>query len=189
MEGSYESWTKGLGKNNTWRLVDLPSGHRVIGSMWVFAIKRNEKGEIERYKARLVAKGWSQKFGDDYKETFSPEVRYATIRMLLALAVERKMHLHQVDISTAYLNSDFNDEIYIQQPEGFVNKIDPTKVLKLKKSLYGLKQAGRNWNERLGKVLHEMGLWQWTLLIQIYHKQGYDVSSRVCRWPYNCKQE
>lgn len=146
-----------LEKNNTWSMVELPEGHNAIGCRWVFALKRDKYGNVERFKARLVAKGCSQKFGVNYTETFSPVVRYATIRMLLALAVQEGLHLHQVDIGTAYLNGELEDEIYMQQPEGFVDRDDPSKVLKLNKALYGLKQAGRNWNEKLDSVLAKLG--------------------------------
>lgn len=144
-----------LEKNQTWDMVDLPPKSKAIGCKWVFALKRNKRGEIERYKARLVAKGCSQRYGFDYKETFSPVVRYATIRMLLAIAVQERMHLHQIDVSTAYLNSELNEDVYMKPPEGF-NETHG-KVLKLRKAIYGLKQSGRAWNEKLDTVLQNFG--------------------------------
>lgn len=146
-----------LNEKGTWSLADLPAGHKPIKCKWVYALKKNQKGEIIRHKARLVAKGCSQKYGVDYRETFSPVVRYATIRMVLALAVEHQMHLHQLDVVTAYLNGDLHEEIYMQQPEGFKDESNPNKVLKLQKSLYGLKQAGREWNAKLNEVLCKIG--------------------------------
>lgn len=145
-----------LKKNKTWSLVDLPKGHKAIPCKWVYALKRNVNGEIERYKARLVAKGCSQRFGIDFKETFSPVVRYSTIRLLLALAVKNNMHLHQIDVSSAYLNSNLQDEIYMQQPKNFIYDKSPEKVLRLHKAIYGLKQSGKEWNSKLDSVLRKM---------------------------------
>lgn len=87
-----------LQQKSTWSLAKLPEGHKAIKCKWVYVLKKNQKNEVVRHKARLVAKGCSQRYGIDYRETFSPVVRYATIRMLLALAVEHKMHLHQLDV-------------------------------------------------------------------------------------------
>lgn len=105
-----------LERNNTWTLCDLPDGHKAKSCKWVYARKRDKEGNIERHKARLVAKGCSQQYGINYVETFSP---VAIIRILLALSVEYKMYLHQIDVSTAYLNIDLHDEIYIKQPQHF----------------------------------------------------------------------
>uniref|UniRef100_A0A0A1WFC7 Retrovirus-related Pol polyprotein from transposon TNT 1-94 n=1 Tax=Zeugodacus cucurbitae TaxID=28588 RepID=A0A0A1WFC7_ZEUCU len=144
-----------LVNNDTWEQAAVPKGHKVIGCKWVFAVKTNANGDIERYKARLVAKGCGQTYGVNYKEIFSPVVRYATIRMVLAIAAEYELHVHQLDVSTAYLNGKLEDDIYMRQPEMFQQ--DNDCVLKLKKSLYGLKQSGRVWNSRLDEVLKEMG--------------------------------
>ncbi|KAL7731590.1 hypothetical protein ACLKA6_017529 [Drosophila palustris] len=114
-------------------VVELPKGEKAIGCKWVFTLKRNSEGDIERYKARLVAKGCSQKFGIDYEETYSPVVRYATIRMVLAMAAEHELHVHQLDVSTAYLNGDLEETVYMKQPEQFDD--GSGSVLKLKKSL------------------------------------------------------
>ena len=111
-----------LKQNKTWSLVDLPNGKKAIGSKWVFNLKKDEMGNIERFKARLVAKGCSQEFGVNYSETFSPVVRYSTIRMMFALAAEKELYLHHVDVSTAYLNSQLNEEVYMRQPDGFVDE-------------------------------------------------------------------
>jgi len=144
-------------KNNTWSLVDLPKGQKTIGCKWVYSIKTNKAGQTERYKARLVAKGCSQQYGVNYFETFSPVVRYSTIRLVLALAAEYKMFVHQLDVTTAYLNSKLDEECYMTQPDGFINEQHPRKALKLNKAIYGLKQSGRAWNERLNSVLEKMG--------------------------------
>lgn len=154
--GAMEAEFSALQNNKTWSLVDLPKGHRAIPCRWVYAIKRNVDGEVERYKARLVAKGCHQRFGIDFHETFSPVVRYSTIRILLALAVKEKMYLHQLDVSTAYLNSDLHDEIYMQQPQNFKDSRFPNKVMRLHKAIYGLKQSGREWNSNLDGTLRKL---------------------------------
>ncbi|XP_073841217.1 uncharacterized protein [Musca autumnalis] len=143
--------------NRTWSLVEKPAGKNPIGCKWVFTVKKNKSGEIEKFKSRLVAKGCSQKYGLDYTETFSPVIRYETIRMVLALAVEKKMYLHQMDVCTANLNSELTEEVYMKQPEMFVSKQYPDRVLKLHKAIYGLKQSGRAWNSKLDEVLKKAG--------------------------------
>ena len=164
---SGEMWLKAmqaeleaLRKNETWKLVDKPKDVNIVGSRWVFALKKNEHGEVERYKARLVAKGYSQVYGVDYSETFSPVVRYSTIRMIISIAVKMGMYLHQIDIKSAYLHSEIHDDIYVQQPEMFIDKKYPNKVLKLQKALYGLKQSGREWFDKLGSILKKNGFVQ-----------------------------
>ena len=142
--------------NGTWEIVKLPPGKRAIGSRWFMKVKRNADGSLDRYKARLVAKGYSQRPGFDFKETFAPTVRYATIRTILAIAALEDLELRSVDISHAYLNGTLEEEIYMQQPEGF-EVGGPDHVCRLRKSLYGLKQAGRVWNKTLHSVLTSMG--------------------------------
>ena len=142
--------------NGTWEIVKLPPGKRAIGSRWHMKVKRNADGSLDCYKARLVAKGYSQHPGFDFKETFAPTVRYATIRIILAIAALEDLELRSVDISHAYLNGELEEEIYMQQPEGFeVGGLD--YVCRLLKSLYGLKQAARVWNKLLHSVLSKMG--------------------------------
>lgn len=146
-----------LRKNKTWELVKLPENRKALKSKWVFNIKRDKNGDIDKYKARLVAKGCGQKAGIDFQETFSPVVRYSSIRLILALSVEYDFIIHQMDVVSAYLNGDLQDEIYMEQPEGFVDQKHPTKVCKLLKGLYGLKQAGREWNHKLDEILKKIG--------------------------------
>ena len=129
-----------LMSNNTWELVELPLGKRAINSGWVFKVKRNSDGSVERYKARLVAKGCSQRPGVDFNEVFAPTFRPAALRLILALAAAEDLHLRSIDISSAFTYGDLEEDIYMHQPEGF-QEGGPNKVLKLKKSLYGLKQA------------------------------------------------
>ena len=142
--------------NGTWEIVKLPVGKRAIGSRWFMKVKFNADGSLDRYKARMVAKGYSQRPGFDFKETFAPTVRYSTIRIILAIAALEDLELRSVDISYVYLNGNLEEEIYMQQPEGF-EVGGPGFVCKLKKSLYGLKQAGQVWNKKLHSVLLSMG--------------------------------
>lgn len=139
-----------LWDNETFELTHLPEGRTSVGGRWVYTIKLGPNGE-EKYKARYVAKGYCQIPGVDYHETFSPTARMTSVRMLMQLAVQKDMVLHQMDVKTAYLNAPIDCELYVEQPEGYeeVGRNGEKLVCKLRKSLYGLKQSGRNWNSML----------------------------------------
>lgn len=142
--------------NKTWILTDLPVDKKAIPNKWVFKIKRDNNGNAIKYKARLVVKGCSQRQGIDYEETFAPVIRYNTLRFLIALAAKHNLEIRQLDAVTAFLNGELKEDIYMKQPNEFS---DGTKqVCKLQKSLYGLKQASRIWNEALNSVLVKFGL-------------------------------
>ena len=143
--------------NGTWNLEDLPSGRRSIGVKWVFKVKRDALNKFQRYKARLVAKGYSQVAGLDFDKTFAPVVRIDSICMLLALAAHLGLYIIHADCKTAFLNGLSDLEIYLQQPEGFISKHHPHKVLHLNKSLYGLRQAPRIWYRLLCNIICELG--------------------------------
>ena len=153
-----QSEMQSLKDNQTWELEDLPPGKKAIPCKWVYKVKYNPDGSIERYKARLVIKGFSQKKGVDYDQTFSPVVRNASVRTHLSIAAIERMHLLQFDISTAFLYGELDEELYMKQPEGFSDNTD--KVCKLKRSLYGLKQAPRCWNRRFVTFLRSIGFRQ-----------------------------
>ena len=146
-----------LSENKTWDLVPRPSNTNVVGCRWVFKVKRKSDGEIDRFKARLVAQGFTQKHGVDYQEVFSPVARSATIRSLLALANAHDLEIHQMDVCTAFLNGELDHDIYMEQPEGYIDPQHPDYVCKLNKSLYGLKQSARLWNGTLDAYLEESG--------------------------------
>uniref|UniRef100_A0A2N9F7V6 Integrase catalytic domain-containing protein n=1 Tax=Fagus sylvatica TaxID=28930 RepID=A0A2N9F7V6_FAGSY len=108
-----------MDKNNVWELVDLPPGRKTIGNKWVLKVKRKADGSIDRYKARLVAKGYTQREGIDYEDTFSPVVRFASIRLILSIVAKQDLELFQMDVKTAFLNGELDEEIYMAQPAGF----------------------------------------------------------------------
>ena len=139
--------------NGVWELVELPEGHRPIGCKWVYKTKRDPKGNIEKFKARLVAKGFTQRKGVDYESTFSPISSKDSFRVIMALVAYFDMELHRMDVKTAFLNGDLNEEVYMMQPEGFVANDSGTLVCRLKKSIYGLKQASRQWYLKFHSVV------------------------------------
>ena len=142
-----------LMENKTWELVKLPTGRKPVGYKWVFKKKRGSDGKVDRYKARLVAKGFTQKYGVDYDQTFSPVVRYSSIRALLAFAIQNGLLIHQMDVVTAFLNGRLDEEIYMEQPPGYIKKGEEQLVCKLNRSLYGLKQSSRCWNSVLKEFM------------------------------------
>jgi hypothetical protein len=139
--------------NHTWELAELPPKIKPIGCKWIFKRKLKLDGTIDKYKARLVAKGYRQKQNVDYFDTYSPVTRIASIRILFAVASIYKLVVHQMDVKTAFLNGDLEEEIYMEQPEGCVVLGQEHKVCKLVKSLYGLKQAPKQWHEKFDKVM------------------------------------
>jgi len=140
-------------KNDVWELAELPKGYKPVGCKWVFKTKLDPKGNIERYKARLVAKGYTQKEGIDYQETFSPVSRKDSLRVLMALVAYFDLELHQMDVKTAFLNGDLHENVNMTQPEVFLSKGQEHLVCKLKKSIYGLKQASRQWYLKFDEVM------------------------------------
>jgi len=138
-----------INKNDTWELVELLEGGKKVGVKWIYKTKFNENGEVEKYKARLVAKGYTQQCGVDYTEVFAPVARMETIRLVVALAAKRKWSIYQLDVKSAFLHGELNEEVFVEQPCGYVQKGHEKKVYRLKKALYGLKQAPRAWYSRI----------------------------------------
>lgn len=143
--------------NNTWTLVELPPGKHAIPLKWVFKVKRDAKGNFEKYKARIVVKSYSQVAGLDFNETFAPVVRVESVRILFAIAAANDLYILHIDCKNTFLHGQSDVEIYVFQPEGFVDPHFPKRVLRLNKSLYGLKQASRIWYLFLCSIIIELG--------------------------------
>jgi hypothetical protein len=143
--------------NGTWEVVHKPVGCKPIGYKWVFKKKLSPDGTIKKYKARLVAKGFTQKEDEDFFDTYSPVARLTTIRMLLSLVASHGLLVHQMDVKTTFLNGELEEEIYMNQPDGFIAQGQEGKVCRLLKSLYGLNQAPKQWHEKFEKTLTSVG--------------------------------
>ena len=143
--------------NKTWELVPLPRGRRAIRCMWLFKVKMAVDRTIDKYKARLVAGGDSQKEGIDFHETWAPVVKMTSVRVLLSIAAMYDLELHQMDVKTAFLNGDLEEEIYMRQPEGYTVSGSEHLVCRLRKTLYGLKQSPREWYKKINKFFAKHG--------------------------------
>ena len=143
--------------NETFELVKLPKDRKALKNRWIYRVKHEESSSSPRYKARLVVKGFSQKKGVDFEEIFSPVVKMSSIRVILGLVATLDLELEQMDVKTAFLHGDLEEEIYMEQPEGFIEKGKESYVCKLKKSLYGLKQAPRQWYKKFESVMVQQG--------------------------------
>jgi hypothetical protein len=157
-------------KNQTWELVPRPKNKNVIGTKWVYKNKMNEIGQVIKNKARLVCKGYTQVEGVDFEETFAPVARLEEIRMFLALSSYRKFKVYPMDVKSTFLNGNLEEEVYIEQLEGFQLKNKQYYVCKLNKALYGLKQEPRAWYARLDSYLQKQGLKRGLAVINIYCK-------------------
>jgi len=144
-------------RNKVYDLEELPAGRRAIGCRYVFTVKHGPDGSVERYKARLVAKGFSQVEGVDFNETFAPVAKFSSIRALLAMASALNLDVQQMDVKTAFLNGDLDEEIYMEQPPGTVEPGKEHLVWRLRKALYGLKQSPRMWYQKLEAMLNKHG--------------------------------
>ena len=166
--------------NKVWELADLPKGKKPIGSKWLFKKKYHPDGSISAYKARLVAKGYRQREGIDYFDTYAPVARISSIRTLLAISALKGLYVHQMDVKTAFLNGNLNEEIYLEQPEGFVITGQENKVCRLIKSLYGLKQAPKQWHEKFDTTVTAFGFQHNSADRCIYSKCEPDHTVVMC---------
>ncbi|KAJ9561599.1 hypothetical protein OSB04_006759 [Centaurea solstitialis] len=166
--------------NGTWELDNLPKGKIPIGSKWIFKKKYHPDGSISAYKARLVAKGYRQREGIDYFDTYAPVARISSIRTLIAISALKGLYIHQMDVKTAFLNGYLNEEIYLEQPEGFVVPGQENKVCRLIKSLYGLKQAPKQWHERFDTTVTNFGFRHNGADRCIYSKCTSDYTVVIC---------
>lgn len=145
-----------LRKNKTWELANLPYGKKAVSCKWIFTVKQNPEGKVERYKARLVARGYSQTYGIDYDETFAPVAKMNTVRILISCAANFGWPLHQLDVKNAFLHGDLQEEVYMEIPPGLSTPGTVGKVCRLRKSLYGLKQSPRAWFDRFRQAVCSM---------------------------------
>jgi hypothetical protein len=154
-ENAIQTELDSLSRNETWALVNKPEGRKIVGCKWVFSVKNDEFGNVDRFKARLVAQGYTQEFMVDYTKTFAPVARLTSFRVIIALANQFNYAVHHMDVKTAFLNGKLDEEIYMKVPQGL--KADEGKVCRLKKSIYGLKQAAYVWHNAFDKILKEFG--------------------------------
>ncbi|KAI5343142.1 hypothetical protein L3X38_011018 [Prunus dulcis] len=146
-----------LHTQGTWDLVSMPVDKNIVGSRWVYRVKKNSDGSVARHKARLVTQGFSQAPGLDFRETFSPVVRHTTVRLVLSIATMNRWSLRQLNVKNDFLHSDLEEEVFMRQPQGFEDSKYPTHVCRLRKSFYGLKQAPRAWNAKFTGHLPAVG--------------------------------
>jgi hypothetical protein len=159
-------------------LTELPKHKNPIGCKWIYKLKFKSDGSIDKYKVRLVAKGYSQTQGIDYDETFAPIGKLNTMILLIALATKYHWKLHKLDVKSLFLNGELKEEVYLTQPEGFVEQGKEQLVCKLRKALYGLKQAPRSWYEKIDSLCHQQGFMRRKSDPNMYTKfdeQGYIV--------------
>jgi hypothetical protein len=157
-------------KNDVWDIVPRPKGKSVVTSKWIYKIKHAADGSIEKHKARFVARGFSQVEGIDYEETFAHVARYTSIQTIIALASALGWRLHQMDVKTTFLNGEIEEEVYIEQPDGFVIHGKESHVCRLKKALYGLKHAPHAWYARIDGYLMSLGFSKSVVDANLYYK-------------------
>lgn len=174
--GAMTEEIESLHKNQTWELVRPPTDQKIVGCKWVFKKKQGTPGvEDLRYKARLVAKGYTQRYGVDFNQVFSPVVKHSSIRLLLAVVARFNLELEQLDVKTAFLHGELEETIFMAQPEGFVVEGEEDHVCLLKKSLYGLKQSPRQWYKRFDAFMVDIG----------YSRTDFDACVYFRRLPDN----
>jgi hypothetical protein len=153
-----------LAKNVTWDLVELPRNMKTVGCKWVYKLKKGVDDNVDRYKARLVAKGYSQKEGIEFHDIFSPVVKIVSIQIVLALVASLDLELEHLYVKTMFLHGDLDEEIYMEQPEGFIQNLNNKFICRLKKSLYGLRQSPRQWYKQFDSFM----------MIHNYTRSEYD---------------
>ena len=161
-------------KNNTWDIIDRPTNRTPITAKWLFKVKKDAQGKINKLKARLVAKGFQQQEGIDYNDIFAPVVKWSTILTVFALAAKYGWSLHQLDVITAFLNDTIDEEILMEIPPGFPHSDDESKVCRINRALYGLKQSPRAWYDRITSWMQQQGLIQSSSDPNLYFRREGD---------------
>ena len=181
---SWPEWERGmleevnsLKQNKTWELVDLPRDRRVLSGKWVFKLKRGPHGEVLRHKARWVVRGFTQEEGVDYDETFASVVKPMSYKALFAIAAAMDYEIEQMDVKTAFLYGNVNDEVYVEQPTGYEEDTD--SVCLLDKALYGLKQSPRIWYETLTEFLKSLGFEAINADLSVFTRYGMIIAIYV----------
>jgi len=146
-----------LDANTTWELVVLPKNKKAMGCKWVYKIKHNADGSVSRYKARFVAKGYVETYGIDYEDTYSLVAKMTIVRIIITMVAAKGWSLHQMDVKKVFLHGDLQEEVYMEQPPCYVDQTRLNLVCRLKKALYGFKQAPRAWSNKIGQYLVTSG--------------------------------
>ena len=175
-----EEELKSMADNQTWTLANLPFGRKAVRNRWVFKRKLDQDGKVSRYKARLVAKGFSQVDGVDFNQTFAPVAKYKSIRTVLAIAAALQLNVHQMDVATAFLNGELQEQIYMEQPRTTLNKVNDKRVCLMSKAIYGLKQSPRAWNENINAFLCSQGFQRCKADSCLYTKRNGSSLIIVC---------
>jgi hypothetical protein len=157
--------------NGTWELIPLPKVRKSVGCKWVFHTKRDASGHIVRHKARLVAKGYSQVEGVDFNETFARVAKFTTISCMFTIGAAMDLEIHQMDVKTTFLNGELEEDIFMDQSQGFVQDGKEHLVCKLKNSLYGLKQSPKTWYQRIDMFFIDEGFFRSQADHSLYIKQ------------------
>ena len=159
--------------NGTWEEAELPKERTPISCRWIFKVKYTHTGHLDRFKARLVARGFSQRYGIDFEETFAPTLRYESLRLLLAVATRYDFEIEQMDVVSAYLSGTVQEELYMDPPKGLL--IPPGQVCRLKKGLYGLKQAAAVWNKEISATLGHLSYTAITADRSVFHNPSTGI--------------
>lgn len=165
-----------LRKIKTWELAYLPKGKKAVSCKWIYTVKQNPEGKIERYKARLVARGYSQTYGIDYDETFAPVAKMNTVRILISCGANFGWPLHQLDVKNSFLHGDLQEEVYMEIPPSFSASEAVGKVCRLKKSLYGLKQSPRAGSTGLERLYAAWGMDNVMVITQCFISTPNNIS-------------